>query len=636
MNPERWQKIQDLFDEALLLAEDERGAFLHGVTAGDDDLLREVVTLLAADAQNQSFIDEALCEGLELFFEDEAAEPSTLGKYALLEKIGEGGFGKVYRGRDPQLRRVVAVKTCSARDPTVRQRFFREARIAAGLQHPRIVTIHDFGEEGGVPYLVQEMLDGEDLDRIIERRDEMALAVKQNFLWQIAEGLSYAHDENVLHRDIKPENVRVMPEGEIKILDFGIARLLNEQKRLTRENMTVGTVGYMAPEQLRGLDVDERSDVFSFGVLAYELLALERPFLGRTFSEISHQILHREPRRLQESHPEIPERLAELVHRCLEKNPDDRFPDFRPVVERLAEVAEPSSPEPGVARFRVSLASAAALVGVAMVTLASVFVLRPGEGEPPRPEGPLGSVAEVAEPTPEGVVLADERLFRGGVSASDVDLPASGLEQATEDDVPPAAPASAVHDSDAHGPSTEVAPLPPSIPAAEGPSKVHRTAVLVAQASAEEPAGLDGELKPAEQHAESVAVVSALTLEPSVGQPPSELREPAIESAGELGSGEVAAEVEEDLVQPVLVRRADPRYPVLAQRRKREAQVTVAVFVDRQGLVQRTLVTYCSNPGFGFEEAARAAALETSFRPAEQKGAAVQAWTELAFDFRLR
>ena len=352
MDPERWQQIQDLFDRALELDGADRETLLDRETTGDDSLRLEVESLLAADHAGKDFIDDALSDGLDLFFDHEhggqepsSSEPTRFGKYEILEKIGEGGFGQVYRGRDAQLDRLVAIKTCTAKDPSLRKRFFREARISAGLQHPKIVTIHDYGEQDDLPYLVQELLDGEDLDRLIDRRESKPVQVLHGYLQQIAEGLAYAHGKGVLHRDIKPQNVRVQPGGHLKILDFGIACLVNEQERLTRENSTLGTMGYIAPEQLRGNDLDERSDIFSFGVLAYELLTLERPFQGRAFAEVAVKILEKEPWSLSKLRPEVPEALADLVHRCLAKRPEDRYASFREVVDGLSAITDFETPD---------------------------------------------------------------------------------------------------------------------------------------------------------------------------------------------------------------------------------------------------------------------------------------------------
>jgi serine/threonine protein kinase len=252
------------------------------------------------------------------------------GKYEVVEKIGEGGFGEVFKGRDPQLKRFVAIKTCKASDPGLVERFLREAEIVASLQHPNITTVFDFGHQEGTPYLVQEYLSGEDLDRKINRLDPIPLETRVRYLAEVARGLRYAHAQGVIHRDIKPSNLRVLDDGRVKIMDFGIAKLLGAERNLTQTGMAMGTTGYLPPEQLRGEDVDLRADVFSFGVAAYELFGARRPFEGDSFASICHQILHVEPPRLSEL--QCPPSLAEMVARCLRKNPAERFASFDEVL----------------------------------------------------------------------------------------------------------------------------------------------------------------------------------------------------------------------------------------------------------------------------------------------------------------
>ena len=204
---------------------------------------------------------------------------------------------RVYRGRDALLSRDVAVKTCTSDDERLRRRFLHEAKIAAGLQHPHIVTVHDFGFEGDMPYMVQEYLTGEDLTEKIARRN-LSFKERARYLLHIAQGLAYAHDHNVVHRDIKPGNIRITDDGQLRILDFGIARLLGQTRPFTTDGVTLGTVGYMAPELLSDDEVDWRCDIFSYGVVAYELLAYSLPFQGDTFVRISYRLLNEEPARL--------------------------------------------------------------------------------------------------------------------------------------------------------------------------------------------------------------------------------------------------------------------------------------------------------------------------------------------------
>src|SRR6188474_1506214 len=192
-----------------------------------------------------------------------------IGKYEVLRKIGAGGFAAVYEGRDPYLKRRVAIKTCATDYEDIRQRFYREAEIAGNLEHRNIVTVFDFGFEDTVPYLVQEYLPGEDLDHRMGRREPFPAPRKLEILEQIAEGLAYAHGQGVIHRDIKPGNIRLLEDGRVKIMDFGIARLQSVETRLTKAGMTVGTAAYLSPEQVRGEPGGPQADVWAWGVLAY-------------------------------------------------------------------------------------------------------------------------------------------------------------------------------------------------------------------------------------------------------------------------------------------------------------------------------------------------------------------------------
>ena len=249
-----------------------------------------------------------------------------IGKYEVLEKIGTGGFGVVFKGRDPFIKRFVAIKTCSSEAEDVRRRFYREAEIAGNLQHRNVVTVYDFGEVDEVPYLVQEYLPGEDLDQLILRR-ALTDDVKLDYLLQIATGLQYAHAQGVIHRDIKPSNVRVVDGGRVKIMDFGIAKLANLESQLTKTGMTLGTASYLAPEQIRGEDLTHAADIFSFGVLAYELFAHRRPFEGQSLSNLFYQILSAEPPPLDSMAAGCPPELAAIVQRCLDKDPAKRWRD---------------------------------------------------------------------------------------------------------------------------------------------------------------------------------------------------------------------------------------------------------------------------------------------------------------------
>lgn len=279
--------------------------------------------------------------------------PRAIGKYEILERIGKGGFGVVYKGRDPFIKRLVAVKVCTSSDETLKRRFLREAEIAGNLHHRNVVTVFEFGYDDTGPFLVQEYLDGEDLEAKIRRVDPIPQDVRLGYLLQIARALEYAHKKGILHRDVKPANVRVLHDDRIKILDFGIAKLSGAETQLTRSGRILGTAGYLSPEQIKGEPVQARSDVFSFGVLSYELLSYVHPFPGTTISELLHQVVRTDPKPLASICPACPSEVAAMVTRCLEKDPARRYDGFPEVAEILASVlaglrTEPSGASQGV------------------------------------------------------------------------------------------------------------------------------------------------------------------------------------------------------------------------------------------------------------------------------------------------
>jgi len=259
----------------------------------------------------------------------------TLGKYEIIRRIGSGGFGAVYQARDAFLKRSVAIKTCQIDDEEVRARFFREAELAGSLHHRNITTIFDSGIERGMPFLVQEFLSGEDLDRLIARAEPLSVARKLEILIGVAYGLEHAHAEGIIHRDIKPANVRVLDDGTVKIMDFGIAKSLRADRNLTDTGATLGTSAYLAPEQIRGLKADRRTDVFAFGVLAYELLTGRKPFHGDSLPVLFDEILKGSPVPIPDLAPEVPRSLVALVQRTMRIMPEERSRSFTDVREDL-------------------------------------------------------------------------------------------------------------------------------------------------------------------------------------------------------------------------------------------------------------------------------------------------------------
>jgi serine/threonine-protein kinase len=250
--------------------------------------------------------------------------PRRVGRYELLERIGKGGMGVVYKARDTVIGRMVAVKMLVSdidiSDET-RERFFREARSAGQLAHRNIITIYDFGEENGRAYIVMELLTGESLSARLARGERPALEEQVEIMARIAEGLAFAHARGIVHRDVKPANLFLTADGQVKILDFGVARIA--ASKLTRSGLVVGTPDYMSPEQVMGKVVDERSDVFSAGAVFYQLLSGARPFGARALPQILHKVVAETPEPLSDH---VPPELSAIVMKALEKDPAQRYP----------------------------------------------------------------------------------------------------------------------------------------------------------------------------------------------------------------------------------------------------------------------------------------------------------------------
>lgn len=263
--------------------------------------------------------------------------PRRFGRYEIVGKLGEGAMGVVHRARDTALGRVVALKMLSAElgeDDEIVQRFRREAEAIGALSHPHIVTVYDVGESEGHAFMAMELLEGEDLRTLIDRAGEIPLPDRVRILAQIAEGLGYAHTKGVVHRDVKPANIMVTTSGQVKILDFGLARVATRET-ITRRGVILGTPDYMSPEQAMGKGVDPRSDVFSAGAVFYELLTGQKPFSGRTLHSVLFQIISEDPDPILTLNPEVPARLALVAHRMLEKDPERRFPSMDEVAADL-------------------------------------------------------------------------------------------------------------------------------------------------------------------------------------------------------------------------------------------------------------------------------------------------------------
>ena len=267
-----------------------------------------------------------------------------IGKYRIVRVVGEGGMGRVYEATDPVINRRVAVKTISQtvlQDADTRARFLREAQAAGQLSHPNLITIFDVGEEDGAPFIVMEYLEGEELTRVIAKR-QLTLDAKLQLIIEVCQGLAYAHAKGLVHRDIKPANIFVTTGNQAKILDFGLAR--GTASELTQTGRVVGTPSYMAPEQVRGDKVDHRSDIFSVGVVLYELLSGHKAFKGDTVAATIFQVLERQPDSLQQLDPNMPPGIWKVVERAIAKDPGARYQQIDEMLADLAEVRIEAQP----------------------------------------------------------------------------------------------------------------------------------------------------------------------------------------------------------------------------------------------------------------------------------------------------
>ena len=264
-----------------------------------------------------------------------------LGSYQIIGPLGTGGMGEVYRARDLKLGRDVAVKVLPeavASSPTRLERFQREARTVAQLNHPNIVVLHSIEEESGIHFLTMELIEGETLAAEVER-GPISIQRILTFACALSDALVAAHERGIVHRDLKPGNIMVSRDGRVKVLDFGLAKAIQEQGPAASGTVTattvdvslsmagelLGTAPYMAPEQIRGQSADDRSDIFAMGVILYELIAGRRPFHGDTFADLGSSILRDAPDSLPDLRSDLPDDLGGIVLRCLEKNPRDRY-----------------------------------------------------------------------------------------------------------------------------------------------------------------------------------------------------------------------------------------------------------------------------------------------------------------------
>jgi eukaryotic-like serine/threonine-protein kinase len=341
MTPERWQQVKEIFETALERAPDERPAFLDQACDGDEPLRREVQSLLASYEEGESFMERpavALAAETLAGSQGESLVGQTIGHYQVTREIGSGGMGEVYLAQDAKLGRPVALKLLPnylSKDEDRLHRFEREARTASALNHPNVCVIHEVGEtEDDRHYMAMEYVDGVTLRQHMMSAS-MRLSEVLEVAVQIASGLAAAHEVGIVHRDIKPENIMMRSDGYVKVLDFGLAKLTEQEatdlaapagaRLKTDTGVVMGTSRYMSPEQARGLAVDARTDIWSLGVVIYEMVTARPPFEGATTSDVIVSILEREPAPLAQLSPEAPAELQRIISKTLHKDREGRY-----------------------------------------------------------------------------------------------------------------------------------------------------------------------------------------------------------------------------------------------------------------------------------------------------------------------
>jgi Tol biopolymer transport system component/serine/threonine protein kinase len=352
MTPERWQQVKQIFSSAVRREASERDAFLTDACGDDDVLRKEVESLIGAHERDGSFIDRAAFEEPSLFSTGGFKKGQAVGSYVITSSIGRGGMGEVYLANDTRLSRRVALKILPAavtKDAESMRRFEQEARAASALNHPNIITIYEISEANDTLMIATEFVEGTTLRQRLSS-GPLTLREALHVAIQIADALAAAHRVGIIHRDIKPENIMIRPDGYVKVLDFGLAKLVEPKlaqpfteaptQIKTGTGVVMGTIGYMSPEQARGQSVDARSDIFNLGTVIYEMVAGVGPFTGETPSDVFAAILKSEPQSLAVLSPATPPELVDIVDKALRKDRDERYRDINDLLSSLKSVKE--------------------------------------------------------------------------------------------------------------------------------------------------------------------------------------------------------------------------------------------------------------------------------------------------------
>mgnify|MGYP001619776912 CR=1 FL=1 len=406
MTPERWQMIEGILQAALDLQPNERVAFMDEACAGDDQLRCEVESLLAREASAEHFIETAAMNVVARGLAEEDLSGEQISHYQIIKPIGEGGMGKVYLAKDLTLNRHVAIKflpEAFTADPERVRRFEQEAQAASKLNHPNIVTVHDFGNFGrndGRHFIVTEYIEGQTLrEKLKDSPPDIPQIIA--IALQVTSALKAAHAANIIHRDIKPENIMLRGDGVVKVLDFGIAKLqdrgtegwrdrgnegdlltqslypsVSVSPSLTQLGVVMGTASYMSPEQARGEEVDHRTDLFSLGTVLYEMVTRQRLFEGRTQIEVLRSLASNdESPKLESRLSDAPKELAAIIRLALKKDRDKRYASAEAMLGDLQRLQERLKTQ----RLRRTMKYVAIGLAAAVVIVLAAFWLARGE-----------------------------------------------------------------------------------------------------------------------------------------------------------------------------------------------------------------------------------------------------------------
>ena len=352
MNQEQWKRIDEIIDAALELPQESRSSFLDHACADDHALRQEIQKLLDSEQRARSFMEAPAVQIAGGIPQAHLSPGQSLGVYKILSMLGKGGMGEVYLAQDTRLKRSVAIKVLPLHfsgNQEMRLRFEREARAIASLSNPNICAIHDVGQHNGLEYLVMEFIEGKTLSTLLQK-GVLPAKLLLDLAVGITNGLAAAHRAGIIHRDLKPGNIMVTSDGHVKILDFGLAKLVNhssdsggletQSTPITGTGMIQGTVPYMSPEQASGTAIDFHSDQFSFGIILYEMATGKRPFARNTAAETLAAIITDEPASISTLNPRLPPPLRWVIHRCLAKEPHQRFDSTLDLYNQLRDIKD--------------------------------------------------------------------------------------------------------------------------------------------------------------------------------------------------------------------------------------------------------------------------------------------------------